>query len=491
MVLVGASSTAVEITGLRFLAPLFGSSLPVWGGAIATVLGGLAIGYSLGGKRTRYPISPGLVFQYAVVASLIFLCFPFAFQLASFLQTASLLDAPLLPNIAALVIAFCMLLAPSMVFGLISPLASQLETTFLNQTTGQASGKVFTLTTAGSLLGILIPSFITIPLLGSKETVWLFAISLIAISMVSLWWTKRSYVIVIFLTSSAMGLSLLHLSDQSNIIFAQETPLQYVTVRQVGDRRLLSFDGNLGIQSIYSPHPHVEAYWDYLAALPIFLPSQENLSVAVLGAAASSAERQLERFWSDQKNFFFTSVELDNYLFPIADTYFDPPPRQKITSDARVFVGSSQSTYDLVILDTYTRETTVPFHLATVEFFHQIKQRLTSQGVLVINVNAISRDSLWIRSLSKTVSQAFPHVRLASLPNSCNHLLIASAHPWQQHLPNQKVPPLVAPLVPILAHAQPPLSDGVLLTDNRAPTDLLGLLALTWNPKGLGCGASA
>ena len=47
--LSGAVLLGLEITASRVLAPTFGSSLYVWGSLIGVVLGGLALGYWLGG----------------------------------------------------------------------------------------------------------------------------------------------------------------------------------------------------------------------------------------------------------------------------------------------------------------------------------------------------------------------------------------------------------------------------------------------------------
>ena len=45
----GASVMAAELLGAKMLAPYFGSSLYVWASVLAITLGGLAVGYYVGG----------------------------------------------------------------------------------------------------------------------------------------------------------------------------------------------------------------------------------------------------------------------------------------------------------------------------------------------------------------------------------------------------------------------------------------------------------
>lgn len=470
---IGAASIAVEIAGLRLLAPLFGTSLPIWGAAIATVLAGLSVGYSTGGTHARSHASFEAVCQYGSFGAALFLWMPVAFQLALWLRTTGLQEGHPLLMIASFIFMLVMLFFPSVIFGMISPFAVQVEATRQKQPAGQVAGRISMISTLGSLFGILIPSFITIPFLGTRITVWLFAGSVLLLSAGSL---MRSWRINVTAVSVALAVafSSLTLINTPNILFADETEHQYVTVRQEGSNRILAFDANLGIQSLYTDHLYTRGYWDYLAALPMF-SSKQNLSVAVLGAAASTTERQMNSFWNGSKQFSFTSVELDGDLFQIGDIYFHAPERRKVTSDARSFMSSETNTYDLIVIDVYSRELTVPFHLATQEFFQTIKQRLSSDGIVAINLNAANQDTIWIQSMARTVGLVFAEMRLAHIPASCNYLLLASNHAL---IPASPIPPTIEPLTPPLVTAIEPPTEGILLTDDRSPTDLLGFLAL-------------
>lgn len=485
--LVGAASTAVEITGLRFLAPLFGSSLPVWGSAIATVLAGLSWGYARGGKRAQRGVTPQVVVQHGALAAALFLLLPVLFRVTTRLRSLALAsDNPLLAA-GTLVVPILTLLIPSIAFGMTTPLAVQAEATRRGENAGQVAGRISALTTLGSLAGIVLPSFLTIPLLGTQGSVWLFAGLVLLASLPLLNPTKHLTATVWLILIGVTG-AIIPFPRNPSVLFSAETPHQHVTVVQFPGQRLLQYDAGHGIQSLYTEKLYTGGYWDYLAALPALLPRREPaVETLILGAAASTTERQMHRWWEPTTTLHFTSVELDRALFPIAEQYFDPPPRTTIASDARVFVTQDTKRYDIVVLDAYSRELTVPFHLVTVEFFELLKDRLAPQGIVAINANAAYADTLWLRSLTTTLQRVFPHVQLISLPASCNHLLLAATAPWEMPTVINTFPEPVAALLPTLAHAQPAHQAGLILTDDRAPTDLLGLLALSQRSRTPAC----
>lgn len=472
----GAASTAAEITGLRLLAPVFGTSLPVWGAAIATVIGGLALGYHWGGKKASAATTYSLVFAHAAVAALFFLILPFGMAVALWLRM-HFFAGPAWPiGLNALIIAWMTLLPPSILFGMISPLAIQADTTLVQQQAGAAAGSVFTLTTIGSLLGILVPSFITIPLLGTKVTIWLFAGAVLVLTLPIFWQHKRLFLFFLGIVG-ASGASFFIPRDPS-ILVHKDTAYQYVTVKQFPNgSRALIFDAGFGIQSVLPVGLYTDAYWDYSGSLPLLLPHKKDLSVLVLGAAVSTTERQMTRLWEDTKTFNFTSVELDPAIFEIADQYFDPPQRTKVVSDARFFLHQDTKHYDLILVDAYTRELTVPFHLATHEFFDAVSHHSTDDGIVAVNINSKNIDTLFIKSVARTVQSVFPYTAYVHTPQSCNYVLLASKNPFSKS-PSDAIPNSVKPIAAHFSLKQLPSTKGFILTDNKSPTDLLGMAAL-------------
>jgi spermidine synthase len=475
LVTAGAASTAVEIAGFRLVAPIFGSSLPIWGGIIAAVLAGLATGYSWGAKRAQRPVTFTQVQQHAAVAAAVFLVLPLGMRVSLLLRNAALDgDAPGLALIA-LFAAWLSLVPPSVLFGMISPLAVEALSAGSRASAGYVAGTVSMLTTLGSLVGILLPSLVLVPLVGTHETIWLFAGAVLLLSAPAL--MGRRSLSSILVVAAALALDWLWPRPvDSAVLYHDESPYQYVTVAEKRDGTLeLIYDAGFGIQSVKPPGLYAGGYWDYAAALPVYLaPADGTVDVLVLGAAVSATERQLTRFWPDT-TFAFTSVEIDPTVVEVAEQYFDPPARNIVVEDARTFAARDTGRYDLILVDAYSREISVPFHLTTREFFAEAAERLEPGGIIALNINASSAEGLYLSSIAATLRASTPHTFSTALPHSCNHLVLGSHEPLRE---KTQAPAFVEPLLPTLRSAREAGQRGFVLTDNRAPTDLLGLGAL-------------
>jgi spermidine synthase len=89
-------------------------------------------------------------------------------------------------------------------------------------------------------------------------------------------------------------------------------------------------------------------------------------------------------------------------------------------------VSLGEKKYDIVIVDAYTQQVYIPFHLTTVEFFAQVKKGLSAGGVLAMNVSSAREDSPLIKSISNTLRLVFGHVYRLRIPGSFENLLVAS-----------------------------------------------------------------
>lgn len=477
----GAASTAVEVVGLRLIAPVFGSSLPVWGGVIAAVLAGLSIGYWWGGRMSQRPTSYATVQRWAALAAGVFLILPLGIRVAWYLRDVYFSTGSVAAGGGGLLLAWLMLVPPSILFGFISPLAVEAQMQAGSTSAGHSAGAVYTLTTLGSLVGILLPAFVFVPWLGTRITIWLFAGAVLVLSAPS--WVRlpstRLWLGVAIALAVTLDVLMLWGTD-SQEVFAKDTAYQYVRVRESpsGDLALI-FDGGFGIQSMFSKELFTGNYWDFVGGLPAYLDADAvPHDVLVLGSAASSAERQMSRYWTNRV-FNFTSVELDPVVLEVAERYFDPPDRQTYVADARRFVFDTEGTYDLVILDTYANELTVPFHLTTVEFFQAVRDRVDASGFLAINLNATSTDTLFMRSMVATLRQVWPEVAIISIPDSCNHLVLASREPLDLPEDRSILPNVIQGMLPTLSDvAYTSSAGGIIFTDDRSPAELLGVAAL-------------
>lgn len=120
-------------------------------------------------------------------------------------------------------------------------------------------------------------------------------------------------------------------------------------------------------------------------------------------------------------------LEIDPKVIQVARNYFALSPDVSVfNQDGRIFVTLSKKKYDIVIIDAYTQQIYIPFHLTTVEFFTKLKDRLSDQGIVAMNVSAPREDSPLLQSIFNTLRSVFAHVYLFRIPMTTDNIVLVS-----------------------------------------------------------------
>ena len=135
--------------------------------------------------------------------------------------------------------------------------------------------------------------------------------------------------------------------------------------------------------------------------------------------------------------------------------------------------------YDVILVDAY-QDITIPFQMSSVEFFTLVRDHLTEDGVMVVNMNMRAEGEGNINQyLADTIAAVFGCVYTADVDGMTNRELFASAidpaQALQSSLPAVQDEQLHAALEQVLSRLQPYQSTGLLLTDDKAPVELLGM----------------
>ncbi len=171
----GMTTLAVELTASRLLDAYFGTSSLVWASIIGLILIYLAAGYTLGGRWADRSPTPGTL--YKILAWGAFLCGLVPLVARPVLKGAAdafdqLQVGILFGSFSGVLILFSF---PVTLLGMISPFAIRLVLTD-SRRAGSISGKVYTISTAGSFIGTFLPSLLLIPLLGTVRTFLAFSL---------------------------------------------------------------------------------------------------------------------------------------------------------------------------------------------------------------------------------------------------------------------------------------------------------------------------
>ena len=146
--------------------------------------------------------------------------------------------------------------------------------------------------------------------------------------------------------------------------------------------------------------------------------------------------------------------------------------------------------YDVILVDAY-QDITIPFQMSSVEFFRLVKEHLNPGGVMVVNMNMRTGDEKGINGyLQDTIASVFPWVTTVDVPRYTNRELFAADAAPDTAAFRKALEELSAPLegddrrelTGFLTAVWDRLTDyepgGRLLTDDRAPVELLGMRAI-------------
>jgi len=512
----GAAVMSLELTASRFLAPYFGTSMIVWANIIGLILLSMSIGYWLGGRvASRHP-RPTVLFTLALGAGLWTSLLPVFGQAVFQHMSGGILNTPVMTILLSFFSILLVFAPPVLILAMVSPLALYFAAD-KGDNTGKMAGNLYAFSTLGSLLGTFGTAFGTIPFWGTRATLLAWSGALVVISVLGLIVSQsrraKGYGLIgLLLFVPAMGSDVLigPAQESPGTVFAKDTLYQFVRViRGNSGTTYLVYNEGGGVQSIHRPLDALgsqDYYDDYLVLPDLISPERGEIAgtggtagkgglansvdattgagprVLVLGAAGGTIPTLFSHY--DKSRFpgmQITGVEIDPAVIPLAYKYFGlrPGDATMVNQDARVFIRSTTAKYDLIIIDAYTQQIYIPFHLTTVEFFQELRSRITSRGIVALNVNAVSPNSKLLLAMEKTVQTDFPHTYLMKARGLYNYVLVGSTHPLQ--VSNLDTVPTDSPLYPIVNEWKSglrPVSSQALvhvltLTDDRAPTEML------------------
>jgi len=103
-------------------------------------------------------------------------------------------------------------------------------------------------------------------------------------------------------------------------------------------------------------------------------------------------------------------VELDELVCEMAQKYFGLQPDHRLTitiQEARAYLSQTSHPYDIMFIDVFMGNGLTPYPLVTQEFYQLCQQRLTKNGVIVINM---PHDEAAYTDKVKTLQSIFQHI---------------------------------------------------------------------------------
>ncbi len=403
----GGVLLALEIVASRVVAPYFGNSVYVWGSLIGVFLAALSLGYFLGGRAaTRWPAwGPFLTLVLASGACI----YPIPHVAGAVLGAIAVHDFG--PRADTLIGSTALFFLPSVLLGTVSPYAVRLRARSV-EGIGNVAGILYALSTLGSIAGTLLAAFVLISAFGVRSIIQILGATEMGLALLGWVWYRR---VGAGAAAAAVMAGVLTLGgavppDGPGVIYARDTIYHRITVSDEGLLRYLKLDRYWqSARDLDAPQRTVFGYTDYLHLPLVFQPAPRRVLFVGMGGGTAPS-----RFYRDYPEVQIEVVEIDPAVVETARRFFALPtgPRIRVhIQDGRRWLRRTPERYDLITLDAYLIDT-IPFHLATREFYTEAAARLAPGGVLASNVIGaiIGPQSRLFRAIYKTYRSVFPAV---------------------------------------------------------------------------------
>ena len=485
----GMAVMAVELSAIRLLAPYFGTSSIIWTVIIGLIMISLSIGNVLGGRSADKHNSIGRLFSLVWIAAIWIAIIPLVGKyIVSF---SVIIMMWLLPNnlLVAGSIFSCLVVfsLPLVILGMAPPYLVKLGVSNM-ENNGRTTGELYATSTIGSIIGTFIPTFLTIPYIGTQKTFLVFSLVLDLICLYYFITTKTKYLKVIFSTIIILTLLLIPLNNSyafwKKTVLEDESLYNYLQVVEEEDSIILSTNVAFGVQSIYKKdHTLSGLYYDYALMAPFFIQNTNtdtDFKVLVLGMGTGTFAKQCKHFFPNSS---IDGVEIDQKIVDLSKKYFELKDDEATVyvNDGRTFLaGNDAGMYDLVMVDAY-HDITIPFHMSTMEFYSEIKKHLNPDGVIMININMMSTSNTEITDyLTQTLKSDMKKVYKYDVFGGSNLIVYSSDNEncLLSYKDNIKKLSEDNPIFPISVEVSENLQEVTdtkyVLTDDLAPIEVLG-----------------
>ena len=480
----GMSVMAVELGASRLLAPYFSSSQIVWTIIIGTIMIAMALGNIWGGRSADKNPNPDKLYLRILIAAIWIAAIPVFGKYVILLISGALV---LTVNHNFLIWASflaCMIIFvfPLFLLGTVTPSLVKYTVDSLDDS-GKTVGALNAFNTIGSIIGTFVPTFVTIPAVGTAVTFLIFAGILLILALVYFITSRRKTLtcgigILLLIICSLFGASDSFAFWEEDLLYEGESVYNYLQVKETDDSVILSTNVLFGVQSIMKKGGGATGmYYDYALAAPVMAGAEEP-KILILGMGTGTYATQCTTYFEGAQ---IEGVEIDEKITRLAEQYFELPETVKVTTyDGRAYLEAVSDQYDIIMVDAY-QDITIPFQMSSIEFFTMVRDHLTQDGVMVVNMNMhTDKEGNINEYLADTISSVFDNVYIVDVPGTTNRELFASQNGnmilnFEQNLTQIDNPELAGMLQKVSDGLTVYEAGDYLLTDDKAPVELLGM----------------
>ena len=211
--------------------------------------------------------------------------------------------------------------------------------------------------------------------------------------------------------------------EQEELVYVHDSLYNHIVVSEDVEARYLRFGygAKQSAMTLANPAALRVPYTAYLALGTAFTKPERVLMIGLAGGSVARFVR------SACPEVAMDVVELDPHVVGVARRFFgveaDAALRVHV-DDGRMFVKRTDERYDWIVLDAFHADS-MPHHLATEEFFREVRGILTPRGVVTVNVAPLGPGVLYL-SIIRTLAEVFPQVYLFQVPERSTIVAVAT-----------------------------------------------------------------
>ncbi|MBQ9886730.1 MAG: fused MFS/spermidine synthase [Lachnospiraceae bacterium] len=483
----GMAVMAVELGASRLLAPYFSSSQIVWTIIIGTIMIAMALGNVYGGRSADKNPNPDRLYMRIIIAAIWIALIPVVGKYIILLITG-LLVVTVNTNLliwAAFIACMVIFVFPLFLLGTVTPSLAKYTMSSLDDN-GKTVGALGACNTIGSIIGTFLPTFVTIPKVGTAVTFLIFSGVLLVLGLIYFAAEKKKLIpciiaVVIFVLASIFGNINGFAFWDDNKTYEGESVYNYILIKEDEESIRLSTNVLFGVQSVKMKQKGISGkYFEYDMAAPFMAGLSEDnaANILVLGNCAGNYATICREYFPHSD---VEGVEIDEKITQLAEKYFDMPKEVSVTTyDGRAYLNVIDKKYDVIMVDAY-QDITIPFQMSSVEFFTLVKEHLNKNGVMVVNLNMHNEEEGSINSyLCDTIANVFDNVYTIDVEGWSGRELFASENGDMLKCLEEGISGIEnAGLKSLMEYVSEGLvsyeKGGYILTDDNAPVELLGM----------------
>ncbi len=499
----GMAVLIIEVTAVRTLSPFFGSSLSVLSSVLTVILGALSVGYYFGGKLSdKIPHHEPLFALIAISGVTVLLSEYVGLRILPYVGGIfSYVSGPLILGVLLFFI-------PAFLLGIVSPYIIKIQSLGSTEdTSGAVVGTTFFWGTCGSIVGSLATGFVLVPFLGVTASVAGTGVVLVLLGLIGLIGMgvcesngERSvfalinqytrFILLILATSTLIfvGIYTTKIHHTYTVLYESDGLYSKLFVFEAENAgrtiRGLKQDTSNSSAVYLDSYDLVFGYTQFAELYSVLKPDTSRF--LMLGAGTYTIPRTLV---ARDAHIEVDVSDLEPELLALSQKFFDLTDISRIntyTVDGRVFLQQSTTTYDVIFGDAFGTDHSIPQHLATREFFEEVKKDLVPNGVFMLNyIGTLNTEAPTLTgSLVRTLASVFPVVHIYGLnaqnPEARQNIMFVVRNGTEPIDISEETIVSMDVKTISLRDAEVPISrfdlpNELVLTDDRAPVEYLML----------------